>query len=369
MTPKILFYVNYSEGPTKADYAQHPVISCAEGLKKLNIPFHSNINHYKYKDGTYLFQEQKNINHDDYELIITSPSCGLVKGNYCYPNKTSLMPKEVILNLNRKYKTVMLDMHDGFMPYISNSKYFDYYFITSYHENVIKKIGNNIYPLTFGTSNRFIEATKNDNNFSNRTINLLYSHRVNHPIRKYMLDHVYNNFTNLITHFNDNFKEPNENDEHYLDWCQSGRRHNPNYYEALKNSKMVDCTGGLIKSLNNFGYIYSQFDSWKLWETFFAGACVIMIDLDYFGIKVPAQPINMKHYIGITQNKDTDNAIFKDIINEKIDIKKIAEEGKKWAIENYSPDKIAKYILHTCRYGEKKDNNIDIASITNFKII
>ena len=57
------------------------------------------------------------------------------------------------------------------------------------------------------------------------------------------------------------------------------------------------------------------------------------------------------HYIGIRQQENYDTQIFKDIINRKIDIKKITK--KKMAIENYSPDKIAKCILDTCEYGKK----------------
>lgn len=292
-------------------------------------------------------KKKKNINHDEYLFIITSYSCGIIEGKHPYPNKTSFIPKNVVLNKNRKYKTIMLDQSDGFMTYIKNANYYDYYFISSYHENIIKTIGNNIYPMVFNSTNRIIEATNNNNLFSNRKNFLLYSHRIlsGHPIRKYMLDNIYSKFSNLITQFNDNFNEPNKDNKDYLHWSQSGRRHNPIFYEALKNSKIVDCTGGSI-----YNNIAIQIDSFKLWEVFFSGCCVIMIDLDLFGIKFPVQPINMKHYIGVTLNKEKDNKTFKDIVDGKINIENIANEGKKWAIENYSPSSFANYILNTCGF-------------------
>ena len=200
---------------------------------------------------------------------------------------------------------------------------------------------------------------------------VFYSHIVPHGIRKYMLETVYNRFDNLITDFNDNFSDPDINNPEYVDWHQSGRRHNLKYYEYLKNSKMVDCTGGDIRFHNN-KIFNSQADSWKIWETFFAGACVIMIDLEFINIKFPIQPINMVHYIGVTNDTEKNVQIFKDILDGKIDIEKIANEGKKWAMENYTPDKVAKYILDICKLFENKKEtkkDIDILKITNFSIV
>tara|TARA_Y100000389_G_scaffold190727_1_gene215874 strand:- start:89 stop:271 length:183 start_codon:yes stop_codon:yes gene_type:complete len=58
MSVKILFYVNYAGSPSSADY-QHSIVACAEGLQKMNIPYHANVNYYMLKDGTYLFKEKK----------------------------------------------------------------------------------------------------------------------------------------------------------------------------------------------------------------------------------------------------------------------------------------------------------------------
>ena len=89
-----------------------------------------------------------------------------------------------------------------------------------------------------------------------------------------------------------------------------------------------------------------QIDSFKLWESFFAGCCVIMMDLDLFNIKFPVQPENMIHYIGITLNSEKDKLIIEDIINGKIDIKKIAQNGYDFVKKHYSPIEFSKYILN-----------------------
>jgi len=328
---QILFYVNECGPPTKADY-QHCVIAFAEGLNELNIKFDSNINYYKLNNGEYLFYRKENINPDDYDYVITG-----------YTQKH--LPDNVLLNPNRKYKTVMLDWSDGFYTNLSKSKNYDYYFITSYNSYVINQ--PNVYPMAFNSTNRIIKGC-NDNNklFSNREINLLYSHRINHPIRGYMLNNIYRG-DKFITQFNDNFKSPSSDDVNYLNWHQSGRRHNSEFYSLLGNSKIVDCTGGYIKD----NAIIYQIDSFKLWEAFFSGCCVIAIDLDLHKIKFPFQPVNMKHYIGFTLNIEKDKIIMDDIKSGKIDIEKIAKEGHEWAKNNYSPKSMGEYILNIINYN------------------
>ena len=242
----------------------------------------------------------------------------------------------------------MIDWSDGFFEFNKYLKYYDFYFKSSYQNNILPKINTNIYPCVFNATNRIINATKhNNNNWNMRNINLLYSHRVSHDVREYMLE-LYKN-DNFVTFYDDKFKEPNKNDSYYIDWCQTGRRHNPHFYETLKNSKMVDCTGGFIKNINK-ELVICQIDSFKLWEAFFAGCCVIMIDLDLFNIKFPIQPQNMVHYIGITLNKENDKKLLENIKNGKIDITNIAQNGYEFVKKNYSPLGLTKYILETIKY-------------------
>lgn len=336
MTPSILFYVNDYEEPKKADY-QHTVIALADGFKKLNIDFDSNINFYKLPNGEYLFKKKENIDHQNYKLIITGFTCGTKTVKPPYDYKSTLIPMEVLKNPQRKYKTVMLDWSDGLMTYISNHKLYDYYFITSYHSGKIKNIGNNIYPLAFYATERIIKATSNHLDFEKRLDKVFYSHRINHVFRQ-MSRKIYQK-ENFIRLFNDNFKQLSTDSEDYLNWCQTGRRHNPAFYLEMGKSKIVDCVGGCIRS-----GIASQIDSFKLWEGFFSKCCVITMDFDHFKITLPSQPVNMKHYIGLTTNIQKNIEIIRKIKRGEIDIKQIAEDGYKWAVENYSPCSLAKYI-------------------------
>ena len=342
---KILFYVNNIGPPDKADY-QHCIIALAEGFKALNIDFDSNTDYYKINNtDEYLFKKKENFNHDEYDYIITSFSCGIIEGKRPYPNKNTFLEKEILLKLNRKYKTILLDWSDGFATYLSNYKYYDYYFCSSYNTNIMSGISKNIYPFVFNSTNRIIEACVNNIDFKDRKIDLFYSHRVPHSIRGYMLDNIYSNYKNLMTKFNDNFENPNINDKNYIHWHQSGRRHNVEFYNNLKDSKMVDCTGGYLTNYNNNLLAY-QIDSFKLWEAFFSGCCVLFIDLDKFNITFPKQPINFVHYIGFTLNKSEDIKIMNNIVNNKINIQQIAKNGYEFVNKYYTPKGIAEYILN-----------------------
>lgn len=333
---KVLFFVNEAGPPKSADY-QHSVIVLAEGFKNLKINFDANVDYYKIDEG-YLFNKKTIDDMNEYDYIITGYTCGIIDGKKTYPNKNTFLTKEILMKNNRKYKTVLLDWSDGLFTNISEHKYYDFHFVSNYNK-LLKEKFNNIYPMCFCASNRIIDGCKVTVPIEKRKIPLLYSHRVEHDIRNYAKT-IYSQFPSLCTYYNDNFTEPDKNDDIYIDWAQSGRRHNIEFYNTLQNTILMDCTGGYVKN-----GIFYQVDSWKLWEAFFSGCCVLMIDLDKANIIFPNQPINMVHYIGFSMDYHKDIELMKEIISGKIDYHRIARQGNEWAKNNYNPSSFAKYIL------------------------
>ncbi len=345
---KAYFFVNPLGPPKAADY-QHCVISFAEGLKELGSQIDANINYYKIIDDevseNYLFNQKKIDNieeYNNYDIIVTGYTAGI--------------PKNIIRNKNRTYKTIMLDWSDGLYTHIKKNNVldptagnYDLYFITSYNKELLKSIVlkySNVYPLAFSLTHRIIntiETLDNNKNFSDRERQLLYPHRINHYIRNFMLK-IYNQYSGLKTMYNDNFNNPKEGTIEYQHWHQSGRRHSLNFYNTLLNTQICDCTGGYMFMAHDKCYAY-QVDSFKLWEAFASGCAVITIDFDRYDIELPHQPKNGVHYIGITNNEQEVRSIINKIINGEIDIEKIAREGKKWALKHYSPKGLANYIL------------------------
>ena len=344
---KILFLLNNPGPPNRAQY-QHTLISIGEGLEKLNIDYDSNIDYYRKSNGLYLFNKKENIDYNNYNYIITSHCSHYLEHIHYKENDNIFITKKFLSNKNRKYKLIMIDWSDGFFEFNEYLEYYDYYFKSSFQNNILPKISNKIYPCVFNVTNRIINATNNNNNWNMRIINLLYSHRVSHEIREYMLE-LYKKYDNFVTFYDDKFEEPEKTDNYYIDWCQTGRRHNPDFYETLKKTKIVDCTGGFLRNINN-KMILCQIDSFKLWEAFFAGCCVIMIDLDLFNIKWPIQPQNMIHYIGITLNIEKDKLIIENIIKGKLNVEEIANNGYNFMKKNYTPDNFTKYILKSINY-------------------
>jgi hypothetical protein len=68
-----------------------------------------------------------------------------------------------------------------------------------------------------------------------------------------------------------------------------------------------------------------------------------MLDFDYYGAKLPVQPVNWKHYIGI--RLDRINSDIEKILYEPNIIENISIEGRAWAREHYSPLATARRFL------------------------
>ena len=67
----------------------------------------------------------------------------------------------------------MIDWSDGFFSFIEYLEYYDFYFKSSFQNNILPQISKKIYPCVFNVTNRAINATQNDNNWETRNINLL----------------------------------------------------------------------------------------------------------------------------------------------------------------------------------------------------
>ncbi|MFN6156701.1 MAG: glycosyltransferase family 1 protein, partial [Dolichospermum sp.] len=78
-----------------------------------------------------------------------------------------------------------------------------------------------------------------------------------------------------------------------------------------------------------------QWDSWRFWESLAAGCVTFHVDFEKYGITLPVMPENWRHYIGV----DLDHVqTTVDRIAENPEILEyITQEGRSWAIKNYSP--------------------------------
>jgi hypothetical protein len=155
-------------------------------------------------------------------------------------------------------------------------------------------------------------------------------------------------------------------------WDQTGKRYSAAYYRRLVYSQSVVCfCGDLIPPMpwrNPEQYLVGgnkakfkrlffeaiskvdprpwravQWDSFRAWEAWAAGCATFNIDLDIYGPTLPVVPENWKHYIGVDLAQP--QTALERIHGDPSLLERVATEGQKWALEHYSPRKMAERLL------------------------
>jgi hypothetical protein len=146
-------------------------------------------------------------------------------------------------------------------------------------------------------------------------------------------------------------------------WEQTGRRHYPNYYQRLQQTTACAAFGGYFlatypknpasfgsrlfrKLIANLGWHSDrvlQWDSWRFWESLAAGCLTFQLDFNKYGMVLPVMPQNWQHYIGVDL-EDVD-ALMNKLAKDRDFWSEIANQGRNWAIANYSPKAVAQRFL------------------------
>jgi hypothetical protein len=67
------------------------------------------------------------------------------------------------------------------------------------------------------------------------------------------------------------------------------------------------------------------------------------MNFDYWGFVLPVMPVNKKHYWGVSELTFND---LNELLNlTKEEIEEIGRNGRKWAIENYSPVAVSRRLI------------------------
>lgn len=358
---KIFFYCYPSSGNHIDTAFQHLIICIAEGLKELGIPFYSNIDYWQESPETdqYLFRHNPDVTPDDCSIVV------LQHDWFCYGRGIP----ENLFHANRNYTTVYLDGQDGnkTFSFLPEFKQFDLIFKTHYTSKF--NYPSNAYPWAFGLSNRVIREMQEIPKFLDRNKLIIVNYRNNrmfiHSVRKYTNKKVLPLLRNFLPALNFIDNTPPSDTYHYLHWIQTAQRHYPSYYKRLKESAACACFGGffvppwpkdqssrmsrlvkrLLSELGLKSKTIVQWDSWRLWETLAAGCVAFHVDFDKYGFTPPVKPRNWQHYIGI----DLDNiqATIDRLEEEPASLERIANQGRNWAIEHYSPVPTALRFLET----------------------
>lgn len=86
-----------------------------------------------------------------------------------------------------------------------------------------------------------------------------------------------------------------------------------------------------------------RWDSWRFWESLSMGCLSIHLDFEKHGFLLPEIPENWEHYVGISFNTLKED--LERLMDERSRWAEIAWNGRKWALEHYSPLPVAKRFL------------------------
>lgn len=370
---------------------EHLIVCLAEGLKDLGIPFYSNINYWRLSPEReeYLLCNDPSISPDD---------CSVVAVSYQWLAYKGALP-ENLFHAGREYITVYLDDMDG--PTIWNPEFrnFDFIFRTHYSSKSIYP--SNCQPWVFGISNRILRETSDIPKFQERSRHLLVNFRVDqnqltlsnawlrveqgflivdggmmivdYPLRKIFRHDFLPLIHDVLPVDNtvDRFDSPPSDSYQYLQWTQTGQRHQPNYYKRLKESAACAAVGGYVVAGTDTKAPHVEWwDSWRFWESLAAGCVPFHADFEKYGIVLPVMPENWRHYIGI----DLDNLqeTVERIAGNPGILERISTEGRRWAIENYGPVPTALRFLKaisSSRSPDAESNQVALKSLREINLI
>jgi hypothetical protein len=349
----VYFFLRPYLCPEDAGY-QHRSVALAEGLGELGVPVYANIDYWKTAEGGFLFRADPRVRPED---------CDVVAAEHVFFDAEGDLPAP-FLAPSRSYRTVYIDGSDGWRT-LAMGRYADADLVLRCHYNRRFEYGPNVRPWAFGLSRRMIGALEalGDGDWARRDPAVLSNFRANHPVRS----RANRDFLPLIGDLLrvdstvDSMLPEGASDR--LLWEQSGRRHYPAYYRRLAQSAACAAFGGYFvpsfsRSLNSLALrlaykviskarlgtgTIAQFDSWRFWESLAAGCLTFHADLDKYGCAFPVQPENGRDYLGIDLSRPRAEA-------ERVralapSFAAIAAEGRRWALDHYSPAATARGFL------------------------
>lgn len=320
------------------------IVALAEGLLLLGMEIGANINYYArtVKDADYLLTKTPFVASQVKCLIVSLDS--LLQPDQVTNDRMALckrLKKPVIVFDWIASRFLSMTNQDSLLNRL------DKYMFYSYIPEIEKQPKfTKVLPWPIGYTHRVSDMCQRYwKPFQDRNKTILWSHRVPHHVRKTVWECFYSPYlANHMERFNDLFQRPKDITEFDIMMnFQTGNRHNPNFYQALCSSQLVDCCGGFFKNQD-----IRQWDSYMLWEGFQSGCCVITLDIEYYGFKTGAEeePKNMVHYIGLRLDKpDYLKQLAQSIVDKKVDIEAIAVAGREWAAKYFSPQARASAFL------------------------
>jgi len=115
------------------------------------------------------------------------------------------------------------------------------------------------------------------------------------------------------------------------------------YFRLVGQDVIYDAHDGTYQS----DVAVVRWDSWRFWECCLFACAPIMLDFEFYGLRLPVLPVPWKEYIPV--RFDTPESTLKrlaDHLNDNpVYFQQVGLNARKWAIQNYSPAVRARRIL------------------------
>jgi hypothetical protein len=356
---------------------QNEVVILAEGLRELGVPVFANCDYWRpAPDASFLLRHDPAVRPEDCAAVVVS-NAAVRWMDHDFSIRESPLPACALVPASRRsYRTVFLDVEDGYETISLRPEYRAFDHVLRTHHNRRCFHPGNHRPWVLGYSRRVMDATAARLPWSERSADLLVnfyaSHSYVHPARILMekkfvplADRLY-----VINRERDRLDREPESPYDALMWRQTQRRHCQAYYDRLGRARAVaGFCGELIpaaphrprylvggrRARISRGFFNAldridpratriiQWDSWRFWESLCAGCLAFNFDLPHYGVQLPVMPENFVHYVGVRH--DNVPEVLTRLEADPSLSERIAAQGRVWALEHYSPLAMARRFL------------------------
>ncbi len=319
----------------------------AQGLEKIGHTNLGNIDYWKEFGKDYLINKS--------EIPLKNESIAIFSSTYILKNH-----KE-IPEIQRSFKSYfLLDMEDGGEVTSCESLYPLFTGVLRCHYNKTLHSQNNVFPWAFGITNHMIDwldkIERTDSEIIQTNFRVKHETRVKGItlLKKLLKEQA--SFVEKIDIIDQGYIEKlSEEQIHYF--TITNHRCLPSYLNRLKNSMLAPAFGGWFydRSENRIRRIFNRvllranfripasyalvnFDSWRFWESMFAGVPTVHFDFELYAACFPVQPRNGVHYIGLDIKGNVSGENLGKVLERK---ESIGIAGRKFAKQNYSPQAMA----------------------------
>ena len=360
---KPVYVYSVPTGPPEAAAYQYLTIVLVQGLRQLGVRVVGNLPYWhEAPGGRALIEAVPEIHPAD---------CAAVVVSHAWPESGRALPPAVTA-ASRGYATVYLDLDDGAVTRAWTPPYRAFDRVLRVHSNRFqRRVPSNVHPWAFGLSERLLAACAGGARPGDRKRTLLVNFRVRHLLRRRALGALERAIAPVLPldRRTDDFAAADASLHETHLWAATGRRHTPAYYTRLRESLACAAFGGFYgpariaaapRALYNAQRVIAhgaahladrlgaplpvyQWDSWRLWESFAAGAAAFHVDLDAHGAALPVMPRPGVHYVALDLAHPSSTA--EQIAEDPGWLPAIAEAGRAWAVEHYAPAPTARRFL------------------------